>query len=64
MNIYHSRYENKSGLRAYRFTASTDGTYVDYETIIYSKKEWGFWECERLAHRHGCTLWSIERMKW
>lgn len=46
----------------YIFTCSTDGTSIDYETVIISPCEPGFWFCEGLAELHNCTFWNIERM--
>lgn len=60
---YMTIHKKRAGMRAFRFTASTDGISVDYETVIFSKSEWGFWECNTLAERHGCELWSIEEME-
>lgn len=47
-------------MRKYYFTASVDAVDVDYETVIYTKEEPGFWRCNELAERHGCEWWSLD----
>lgn len=53
----------KNGWKAYRFIASKDGVYADYDTIIYSKMEYMPWECYDLAERHECEFWNIEELE-
>lgn len=43
----------------WELVCSVDGVDVDYETIIESEKEPGFWECYEIAEEHGCELWSL-----
>ena len=61
--VYLTKHKLNAGIKVFRFTASTNGDFVDYETVIISKNEWNFWKCEELAKRHGCEMWSIEEMK-
>lgn len=42
------------------FTASIDAINIDFDIIIYSNYEPGFWFCEDLARRHGCSYWTID----
>ena len=40
-------------------TASRDGINIDFETIIESDTEPGFWACYELAAAHNCDFFSI-----
>lgn len=40
-------------------TCSVDAVDVDYEQIIDSDEEPGYWECDEIAQEHGCDWWSI-----
>lgn len=42
---------------------SKDAVYVDFEQVLESEKEPGFWECENIAKENGCEWWSLERVK-
>lgn len=50
-------------MKKWILTASRDGINVDFETIIESETEPGFWECYELADAAGCTLWSIDGLE-
>ena len=47
-------------MKNYLFTASKDGITVDFETVIRSDSEPGFWDCYELAQANGCELWTCE----
>lgn len=47
-------------MKTYLFTASKDGTDVDFETVIRSDSEPSFWDCYELAQSHGCELFTCE----
>lgn len=49
-------------MKKWILTASRDGIDVDFEKIIESETEPGFWECYELADAAGCTLWSIDEI--
>lgn len=40
-------------------TCSVDAVDVDYEQIIDSDEEPGYWECDEIAQAHGCDWWSV-----
>ena len=52
----------KANKRQWLLTASKDGAFVDYETIIESDSEPSFWECYTIAEEHGCELFTIEEL--
>lgn len=45
----------------WRLICSTDGNMVDYEEIIESNEEPGFWECYEIAQAHGCEHFTIDK---
>lgn len=45
----------------WRLICSTDGNMVDYEEIIESDTEPGFWECYEIAQAHGCEHFKIDK---
>ena len=32
---------------------------IDFETVLFSKEEPGFWTCEEIAQANGCDFWTI-----
>lgn len=42
-------------------TCSKDAIEIDFETVIESETEPGFWECYDIASRNGCEFFSIEQ---
>ena len=50
-------------MKKWILTASIDGINIDFETIIESDTEPGFWECYELADAAGCTLWTVDEME-
>lgn len=50
-------------MKKWWFTASIDGNKIDFETVLESEKEPGFWDLNELAEENGCTLWSIEEIR-
>ena len=40
-------------------TCSIDAVDVDYDEIIESDEEPGFWDCQEIAEAHGCDFWSL-----
>lgn len=46
-------------MKKWLLTCSVDGNEIDYEEIIESDEEPGFWECNDIAQDHGCELWSL-----
>ena len=49
-------------MKKWILTASTDGNMVDFETIIESDTEPGFWECYELAALHGCEYFDVQEV--
>ena len=47
-------------MKQWLLTCSIDAVDIDYEQIIESETEPGFWECEEIAEEHGCEWWSLE----
>ena len=45
----------------WRLICSTDGNMVDYDEIIESEEEPGFWECYEIAEAHGCEHFMIDK---
>lgn len=50
-------------MKKWILTASRDGNNVDFEKIIESETEPGFWECYELADAAGCLFWSVDEME-
>ena len=50
-------------MKAWHLTASVDGVDIDFETVIFSEAEPGYWECDNIANENGCSLWSIEEVR-
>ena len=57
--------ENKevTDMKRWLLTCSIDAADIDYEQIIESETEPGFWECKEIAEEHGCEWWSLEVVK-
>lgn len=49
-------------MKKWILTASTDGNMIDFETIIESETEPGFWECYELATAHNCDFFDIKEV--
>lgn len=50
-------------MKKWHFVASRDGNLIDFETIIESDTEPGFWDCYKLAASHNCEffdVWEVE----
>lgn len=50
-------------MKKWLLTASIDAVNIDYETIIESETEPGYWECEALASAHGCDYFTITEVE-
>lgn len=50
-------------MKKWRLTCSIDAVDIDYETVIESESEPGFWECHNIAEEHGCEWWSLDEIK-
>ena len=46
-------------MKKWYFTASRDAVEIDFETIIESDTEPGFWDCYELAASHGCEFFIV-----
>lgn len=46
-------------MKKWILTASVDAVNIDFETVIESETEPGFWECYELAAAHGCDYFTI-----
>lgn len=46
-------------MKKWILTASKDAIEIDFECIIESDEEPGFWECTEIAQEHGCDWWTI-----
>ena len=49
-------------MKKWLLTASVDAIDIDFETVIESETEPGFWTCCHIAEEHGCEWWSIEQI--
>lgn len=47
-------------MKKWRLVCTIDAVDIDFETIIESEEEPGFWDCEEIAHDHDCEWWSLE----
>jgi hypothetical protein len=45
--------------KTWLLTCSVDGVNVDFECVINSDIEPGFWECYTIAQAHGCDFFNI-----
>ena len=50
-------------MKKWILTASRDGINIDYEKIIESDTEPGFWECYELAYAAGCPYFTIDELE-
>ena len=46
-------------MRKWILMCSTDADLVDYDEVIESEDEPGFWDCYEIAAAHGCPYFSI-----
>lgn len=46
-------------MKRWLLTCSVDADLVDYDEIIESDEEPGFWTCNDIAEAHGCPWWDI-----
>lgn len=49
-------------MKKWNFTASRDAINIDFETIIESDTEPGFWDCYELAASHGCEFFDVQEV--
>lgn len=47
-------------MKKWLLTCSVDANTVDYDEIIESENEPGYWECNEIANAHGCPWWYCE----
>lgn len=50
-------------MKKWILTASTDGVMIDFELIIESNTEPGFWECYEIAQENNCDFFSINEFE-
>ena len=46
-------------MKKWILTCSIDGIGIDFETVITSETEPGFWTCYEIAENHGCVFFTI-----
>lgn len=46
-------------MKQWYFTASRDAIEIDFETILESDTEPGFWDCYNLAALHDCDYFTV-----
>jgi len=49
-------------MKKWRLTCSVDAIDIDYETILFNRKEPDFLTCENIAQSNGCSFWTIEEV--
>ncbi len=49
-------------MKKWRLIASVDAVNIDFETIIESDTEPGFWTCYELAAAHGCDFFDCQEV--
>lgn len=59
-SLYFKQWTRRNAEKLYFLTASVDAVGIDFECLMYSDGEPGFWDCNDLAADHGCDWWSIE----
>ena len=46
-------------MKKWLLTCSIDAVFVDFETVLFSEEEPGFWTCDEIAQANGCDFWTI-----
>ena len=46
-------------MKKWLLTCSIDAVCVDFETVLSSEEEPGFWTCDEIAQANGCDFWTI-----
>ena len=46
-------------MKKWLLTCSIDAVDVDFETVLFSEEEPGFWTCEEIAQANGCDFWTV-----
>jgi len=46
-------------IKRWILTCSVDGIDIDFETILFSESEPGFWTCYDIATANGCDFFTI-----
>ena len=49
-------------MKKFELICSIDGNNIDYEEIIRSETEPGFWECFEIASAHGCEFFNVQEV--
>lgn len=49
-------------MKNWRLTASRDGVWIDFKTIIESETEPDFWTCYDIAAAHGCDYFTVSEV--
>ena len=49
-------------MKKWLLTCSIDGVWVDFETVLFSEEEPGYWYCEHIASANGCDFFTIEEI--
>lgn len=47
-------------MKKWILTCSKDAIDIDYEEIIESEEEPGFWDCYCIAADHGCDFFTVD----
>lgn len=61
-SLYFKQWTRRNAEKLYFLSASVDAVNIDFECLMYSDGEPGFWDCNDLAADHGCDFWSIDKM--
>ena len=46
-------------MKKWLLTCSIDAVNIDFETVLFSEEEPGFWTCNDIAQANGCDFWTI-----
>lgn len=46
-------------MKKWLLSCSINAVSVDFETVLFSKEEPGFWTYEEIAQANGCDFWSV-----
>ena len=46
-------------MKKWLLTCSIDAVDINFETVLFSEEEPGFWTCEEIAQANCCDFWTI-----
>ena len=46
-------------MKKWLLTCSIDAIDINFETVLFSEEEPGFWTCEEIAQANRCDFWTV-----